>query len=290
MKDRTPEQRYAERVRQMIREGRGRNTGADYRPWLTVRTRGLNSNTWRPYGNTTGRVHHLLSGGEMAVFCLVDMSSAVTDIREQFPLLPLDHTRRIASDLGFAHPRACPFMDERLGKVDIVMTTDLLIDVVDRPGLPANLAISVKKASDLEETTATKLANLLKKAEIERRYWAERGVPFSLITEKDVPAPVRANVDLLHRYGSLDGVRLPAGLDELSDHLLDLLLAAPTLPVSAHGEAFDRTMGLPRGTGTSLAWHALATGVWAADITRPLEAASPIHDLRRGTGAEEATR
>ena len=289
MADRTPDQRYAERVKAHIREGRGKGTGSAYRPWLTVRTRGLNSNTWRPYGKS-GRAHHLLSGVEMGIFCLLDMSHLVTDIREQFPLLPLEDTRRIASDLGCAHPRACPFMDKRLGKVDVVMTTDLLVDVADLPDLPPNVAISVKKASDLEQTTPRKLANLLNKAEIERRYWAERGVPFLLVTDEDVPGPVRRNVDLLHRYVSLKGMRLPAPVGELADHLLDLLQAAPGLAVSAHGEVFDRSMGLARGSGTSLAWHCLATGAWAADLTRTLEAGLPIHELRRGLGSPEVSR
>lgn len=289
MADRTPERLYAARIKTYVREGRGKGMGAAYRPWLTVRTKGLKSNTWRPYGKT-GRAHHLLSGVEMGVFCLLDMSPLVADIREQFPLLPLEDTQRLASDLGCPHPRACPFKDERLSKVDIVMTTDFLVDLADLPDLPANAAISVKKATDLEQTTPRKLANLLNKAEIERRYWAERGVPFLLVTDEDVPEVVQSNVDLLHRYLSLKGVRLPASIGELADHLLDLFRAAPALAVSTHGEAFDRSMGLVRGTGTSLVWHCLATGAWAADLTRPLDAGLPIHELSRGVGSPEVSR
>ena len=289
MADRTPEQRYAERVKDHIREGRGKGTGALYRPWLTVRTKGLNSNTWRPYGKT-GRAHHLLSNVEMGVFCLLEMSRIVRDIREQFPLLPMDETQRIASDLGCPHPRDCPFMDKRLGKVNLVMNTDFLVDLDDLPGLPANVAISVKRAGALEQTTPRKLANLLNKAEIERCYWAERGTPFLLVTEEDVPAVVRGNVDLLQRYMSLKGVQLPAPIGELADHLFDLLHAAPTLAVSVHGEAFDRSMGLDRGTGTFIAWHCLATGTWAADLAQRLDATLPIHGLRRGASSPEASR
>lgn len=289
MSYRTPEQRYAERIKCYIREGRGKGTGAAYKPWLTVRTKGLNSNTWRPYGKT-GRTHHLLSGIEMGVFCLLEMSQVITDIREQFPLLPLEDTQRIASDLGCSHPRACPFRDKRLGKVNIVMSTDFLVDLADLPDLPAYLAISVKKAKDLEKTTPRRLTNLLSKAEIERRYWAERGVPFLLVTDEDIPEVVRRNVDLLQRFISLKGIQLPAPLNELAEHLLDMLQTAPALSVSKHGEAFDRTMGLARGTGTSLVWHCLATGAWIADLNRPLDAGYPIHELRSGTGIPGATR
>jgi hypothetical protein len=225
----------------------------------------------------------------MGLFCLLDMSPLVTDIREKFPLLPLENTQRIASDLSCAHPSACPFDDKRLGKVDIVMITDLLVDLAEQPGLPANVAISIKTASDLDQTTPRKLAKLLNNAEIERRYWAERGVPFMLITDQDVPAPVQRNVDLLHRFLSLKGVQLPAPIEELADHLLDLFQAAPTLAVSVHCDAFDKSMGLGRGTGTSIAWHCLATGAWSANLTLRLGPELPIHELKRGRGSPEGS-
>jgi hypothetical protein len=270
----SPEARYARIVADRLREGRGKGTGADYRPWLTVRTKRLNSNTWRPCGKN-GRTYHLLSNIEFAVFSILDRQDVTTDIREQFPLLPLSETQRIAAEMGRAHPRACPFRDKGDAKVDIVMTTDLLVDLADRPGLPANVAVSVKPAADLEDTP-TKVRNLLAKAEIERRYWAARDTPFLLITDADLPDVVRENADLLQRYMDLKGIELPASLAQLAEHLLDRIIAAPGLPVRDHGTAFDKAMGLPRGTGTNIIWHSLATSRWTADPAERLDAARPL--------------
>lgn len=249
--------------------------GPDYRPWLTVRTKGLNSSTWRPHGKS-GRTHHILNNVAMAVFMLLDRSPMIVGIREHFPLLPLDETRNIAAQIGVPHPRGCPFKDTGLGEVDVIMTTDFLVDLADRLGLPATVAISVKRTADLNDAAPLKLKSLLNKAEIERRYWTARKVPFLIITESDAPSTVLANTDLLHRFSDLKGIKLPASIDELSDHLLDRILAAPALPAKDHGAMFDAAMRLPRGTGISLIWHCIAARRWAADLTQPLDPASPL--------------
>ena len=73
------------------------------------------------------------------------------------------------------------------------MTTDLVVDLADEPDLPATIAISIKRAGALDCTTSAKLRNLLNKAEIERRYWQERNVPFLMITERNAPSVVLEN-------------------------------------------------------------------------------------------------
>lgn len=275
----TPEARYARLVADRIRDGRGRGTGAGYRPWLDVRQKGLDSNSWRPCGKN-GRTYHLLSNIEFAVFAILDRLQHTKDIREQFPLLPLATTQSIAADLGRPHPRACPFQDKGGPKVDIVMTTDLLVDMEDLPGFPANVAISVKRAGALEDTPI-KVANLLAKAEIERRYWRERETPFILITDADLPAVTVENADLLQRYTTLAGVELPAPADELIDHLFDRVSAASGLPVREHGALFDKAMGLRRGTGTNLIWHSLATHRWTVEPDERLDPARPLFGAAR---------
>lgn len=283
----SPEARYARIVADRLREGRGKGTGTDYRPWLTVRTKRLNSNTWRPCGKN-GRTYHLLSNIEFAIFSILDRLETTVDIREQFPLLPLSETQRIAAELGRPHPRACPFRDKGDAKVDIVMTTDLLLDLADRPGLPANVAISIKRAEALEDTP-TKVKNLLEKAEIERRYWEARETPFLVITDADVPEVVRDNADLLQRHMELKGVELPATVDELAHHMLDRITAAPGLPVRDHGGSFDKAMDLPRGTGVNLIWHSLATNRWTADPGERLDAARPLFAASANTSFQEPT-
>ncbi len=159
------------------------------------------------------------------------------------------------------------------------MTTDFVLDLADEPTLPATVAVSIKASAALDHTTSVKLRNLLNKAEIERRYWQERSVPFLMITELDAPPIVLENVDLLHRFTALNGVKLPASLEELAAHLLDRLKVAPDLAVRDHGAGFDKVMGLPRGTGTNLIWHCIASGRWKVNLTTKLDAASPLVDV-----------
>ena len=92
-------------VERRIKEGRGTGRGVDYKPWLLVQdvpSQGLAS---RVKGVKTGRVHHLLSQLEHRCFLILDWSGRVTDIREQYPLLPLEETVASAESLGIKHPQ-----------------------------------------------------------------------------------------------------------------------------------------------------------------------------------------
>ncbi len=55
----------------------------------------------------------------------LDWAPSVVDIREQFPLLPIEDTLRIAERLGYRHPR------HPQTRRPIVMTTDFLVTIGD---------------------------------------------------------------------------------------------------------------------------------------------------------------
>ena len=55
-----------------IKEGRGQGHGKDYIPWLTVQEVPSSGRSHRIYSHKTGRVHHLLSDLELAVFLSLD--------------------------------------------------------------------------------------------------------------------------------------------------------------------------------------------------------------------------
>src|SRR5690554_4901152 len=83
----------------------------DYKPWLRVqdvKSRGIRSQVW---SHKTECEHHLLSSIESQFFYLAEFSDSVIDIREQFPLLPINLTQKIAKTLGVAHP-AVPSTNE----------------------------------------------------------------------------------------------------------------------------------------------------------------------------------
>ncbi|OBZ16340.1 transposase [Bacillus sp. FJAT-27264] len=109
------------KIDRYIKEGRGQGTGKDYIPWLRVQDVPSEGRAIRGGGWTTGRRHELLSDIERDYCYLLDYSDDVSDIREQFPLLPLEETKLIAERIGVKHPA-----DPTTG-VAIVMMTDFLV-------------------------------------------------------------------------------------------------------------------------------------------------------------------
>ncbi|AQT84734.1 Transposon Tn7 transposition protein TnsA [Paenibacillus larvae subsp. larvae] len=80
----------------------------------------------------------------------MEWSEEVIDIREQFPLLPLEKTMFIAEKLGIRHP-----IDPKT-KHPIVMTTDMLLTV--RKGEDVSfIAHSIKPVNKLNKRILEKL-------------------------------------------------------------------------------------------------------------------------------------
>lgn len=111
------------KIADRIKQGRGIGQGKAYQPWLTIQDVASRGQASRVLGAKTGRRHELLSLLEKQYFYILDLTSAIRDIREQYPLLPLESTQTIASELGIKHPA-----DPHTGQ-DSVMTTDFVIAV-----------------------------------------------------------------------------------------------------------------------------------------------------------------
>lgn len=178
----------------LLRDGRGSGHGADYKPWLTVRDLSSQGRSHRVFGHKSQRTHHLLSDLELAVFLLLEWGRSTVDIREQFPLR-LENTQALALDAGIDHPSIRGVLQ--------VMSTDFLVNTTD---------ISLPKfALQAKYTEALSNARTIEKLELERRYWLQKGVPWWLITEKDIPNVVTQNISWLY----------PAQRDEIE---LDVLI------------------------------------------------------------------
>lgn len=167
-------------IARRIKEGRGQGHGKDYIPWLTVQEVPSSGRSHRIYSHKTGRVHHLLSDLELAVFLSLEWESSVLDIREQFPLLPSD-TRQIAIDSGIKHPV--------IRGVDQVMSTDFLVDCKDGPF--EQFAIQVKPAAALQDERT------LEKLELERRYWQQKQIPWFIFTDKEINPVVKEKLGVI---------------------------------------------------------------------------------------------
>lgn len=246
-------------IRRSIKDGRGQGRGAEYNPWLHIQdvpSRGL---VTRVKGWKTGRVHHLLSLLELWYFYVLEWSLAVTDIREQYPLLPLEETLDIARRLGVRHPT------DPLTKEPVVMTTDFVL-TVRRGCSEVDQARTVKYEKDLLSK------RVLEKLEIERRYWESHGVDWKIVTEKQIPVVLAKNVQWFHQYRVLEDFATVSAA-EAGQIISVLTLSVSTFvasPLRSVTLQTDDRLGLEPGSSLSLVRHLLACRRWRVDMRRPI--------------------
>lgn len=147
----------------------GLSEGDSYKPWIRVQDVASQGNSAKIQGLKVNREHHTLSEHESCFFYLAEFSDSVVDIREQFPLLPLDLSVRISSVLGVKHP-IVPGT-----KTPNVMTTDFLLTCSDGVRTWYE-AVSVKPEAQLNNKRAAE------KLDIERVWWELQGITFHLFT------------------------------------------------------------------------------------------------------------
>ena len=125
-----------------LHQGFGLGTGCHYKPWLRVQDVPSLGRSSKIFGITTQREHHCLSDGETRFFYLAEFNSSVVDIREQFPLIPLDLISRIAKQANIKYPVTPKH------KYPCVLTTDFLL-TIQRNSKTEYLAVAIKNLNDL---------------------------------------------------------------------------------------------------------------------------------------------
>lgn len=169
------------KITKRIKDGRGVGRLSNYKPWLYVNEVPSEGRSQRVYSHLTGRIHHVLSDLEFAVFLLLDHNPAVTDIREQFPL-NRDDTLSISKENQLWHPSQ--------GDVNLVMSSDFLVNSSSRT--QSKFAIQAKYSEALKDPRT------VEKLEIERRYWKLKKIPWFLVTEKEIDKVVVSNIEWLY--------------------------------------------------------------------------------------------
>ncbi|EGQ8102035.1 TnsA endonuclease N-terminal domain-containing protein [Vibrio parahaemolyticus] len=160
----------------------GIGSGPNYKPWLRVqdvKSRGTRSQI---FGRKTQRIHHFLSSIESELFYLTEFSNSVLDIREQFPILPLNYTQKVAKTLGVKHPT------HPITKEPVIVTTDQLLTVDTSQGMSYH-AVSVKPEDESNSS------RVLEKIDIERVCWELLDVKFSYYTGNELTKSQSANID-----------------------------------------------------------------------------------------------
>ncbi|MGM0881384.1 MAG: TnsA endonuclease N-terminal domain-containing protein [Bacillota bacterium] len=246
-------------IERRLKEGRGQGHFAAYKPWLTIHDVPSHGIVTRILGWKSGRLHHLFSEHfELAHFYQMEWSTNVIDIREQYPLLPLEKTLYIAEQLGVRHPT-----DPRTHH-PIVMTTDQLITVKGGEDIYFE-AHSIKPKSKLGK-------RVIEKLEIERKFFEDSGITWRLITEKQINYELVKNVIWLHSSKSV--VDIPEISTELIWKFEPVLLQAledQSRPFAKITLEQDQLHDLSPGTCISITKFLLANRYWKVDMTKLLQ-------------------
>ncbi|MCU7806010.1 MAG: TnsA endonuclease N-terminal domain-containing protein [Candidatus Thiodiazotropha sp. (ex Lucinoma borealis)] len=233
-----------------IKEGRGRGRGIHYKPWLTVRDLPSEGRSHRVFGHKSQRTHHLFSDLELAVFLLLEWHQETTEIREQFPL-QRDITTTLANEHGIRHPRHAA--------VDQFMSTDFLVNSRDeyRP----KFALQAKYVSALED------ARTIEKLELERRYWAEKDVPWMIVTDREIPRVVFDNINWLYpaQRDEIEAETLINRVEFYNHHIQEALHRS----LIDIGKELDTSYDLPPGESMRELRQLLAKRCFSFDIFKP---------------------
>jgi hypothetical protein len=263
-------------IGRFLKEGRGQGTLQDYKPWLTVRDVPSLGKSTRDKGWKTGRTHHFLSILELLYYLILEWSLMVTDIREQYPLLPIEDTLAIADSFGIKHPT------HPKTREPIVLTTDFYISLRNESG-NFEQARTIKYAKDLSNRRT------LEKLEIERRYWETRRIDWGIVTEHEIPTELANNIDFLHDAWHLPKYMPEKNISPIAEFLTHLVLEQHQ-PLNELTSLCDIQLGLKGGTSLKVVYYLLATRQWRIDMNIPIDPDQPLTvrgtDLIVGHGEE----
>ncbi|USK62284.1 TnsA endonuclease N-terminal domain-containing protein [Peribacillus asahii] len=254
-------------VEKWIKEGRGSGVGSDYKPWLKIQDVSSLGRSPRLKGIKTNRQHDFLSDLERNYFYLTEYSDFVFDIREQFPLLPLEETIVIADELGLKHPTDPKTNDP------VVMTTDFLLTVDKGEGLE-ELARTIKMKDELLKK------RVIEKFEIERVYWERRNIDWGIVTELEIPKAMAQNISGFHKYHDIQQYDAFQNINQ--QHIEDLAIALLQRIISKNQSIreitniFDKDTHMPLGSGMTLFYFLLAQKIIRVDMLERLDVEQSI--------------
>ncbi|MFJ9502074.1 TnsA endonuclease N-terminal domain-containing protein [Brevibacillus centrosporus] len=250
-------------IEKRIKEGRGQGYGRDYIPWLLIQDVPSSGRATRIHGWKTNRIHHVHSDLERSYLYILEWSDIVTDIREQFPLLPIEETLSIAEELNIKHPT------DPKSNHPIVLTTDFMISVDNR-----EVARTIKPSSQLDSH------RVIEKFEIERRYWAKRNIDWGIVTEVDIPKIFVRNIEWVHKERNNEDVHhlgpyIVSGIEKV---VLESLSDAHSSLATATAVADDK-LGLEPGTSLAMVRHFIAAKRWKVNMSKSILPSQPLDGI-----------
>lgn len=255
------------KIENWIKEGRGSGIGSEYKPWLKIQDVSSLGRSTRLKGIKTNRQHEFLSDLERNYFYITEYSDFVIDIREQFPLLPLEETIVIADELGIKHPT-----NPKTGE-PIVMTTDFLLTIKNGQDV-FEVAHTIKMKDELLKE------RILEKFEIEREYWHRKEIDWGIVTEEEIPKTMARNISYIHDYYDIRDYDVfremnAQYIEDLSISLMQRLLGTNE-SIRKIANEFDIDTHLPFGSGVTLFYHLLAQKIIIIDMLESINLEQPI--------------
>ncbi|MGD7009339.1 TnsA endonuclease N-terminal domain-containing protein [Metabacillus sp. 84] len=245
-----------------LKDGRGQGLGIEYKPWVKIQDVPSLGRATRLKGIKIPRQFEFLSDLERNYFYLLEFSDRVFDIREQYPLLPIEETIVIADELGIKHPT-----DPKTGE-PIVMTTDFLVTISNNQQ-HQYLARTLKYKDELMNE------RILEKFEIERVYWERQDINWGIVTELEIPKAMAHNIAFFHGYSDLSvlegfGDLTAYDIEDMSVYFISKLLTQDHT-VKQIAKEFEKDFGMVVGCGLSLFKYLIATKAIEVDILEKLE-------------------
>lgn len=256
----------AKRIRKVdidkrLGEERGIGNGSEYDPWIKIQDVPSDGRRSRLKGIKTDRQHDVLSDMEKNYLCFLEYADSVVDVREQYPLLPLEETLNIANELGIEHPK-----NNKTGEY-IVMTTDFFI-TMQQNGNTLDIARTIKSKDDLLNR------RIIEKFEIERIYWERKGISWSIVTDEEINKAAAENISFVNSYYNIEMIDSFANMDrtEVSDLVLEYIrrIVDSKQTIRVISTLFDKDMSLPKGTGIAIFKHLLSRKIIKMDITKKI--------------------
>jgi hypothetical protein len=189
------------------------------------------------------------------------MVGKLTDIREQFPLLPREDTLALAAAMGVKHPPG-------------LITVDFMLTFICE-----NETVYV--ARDVKQLKALTNTRTLQKLSIAHAFLEIRGIDWGLIiSDQDLPEDCWRNVEWIHEARNIKNLA-PLTASEIRKIAAalsaDVVAAADPVTLESVCSACDHRLHL-KGAGSSLkvARFLLANKVWRVDMTRRIDTSKPI--------------
>lgn len=257
-------------IKKRINEGYGTGRGDKYIPWLKIQDVPSLGRESRIKGIKTGRQHEFLSDMERNYFYFLEYSDVVQDIREQFPLLPIEETMIIANELGIEHPK-----NPETGEL-IVMTTDFLVNI-NYNNEHYEIARTIKSKDDLLNK------RVLEKFEIERVYWEKKGINWGIVTDEEIDKVIANNISLVHGYKEIVTIDSfnDIGASELKDLIYEFMKRIIDNEKSMRSicNEFDNEMCLEKGSSLCIFKYLVINKIIQIDITEKINVNKAIASI-----------